>query len=213
MSSSSAHSRFITAHKDAVDMLPKKTEGIKPHQVAAHKCRCALVFGVAAMDSYFTKKFCDHLTGYLKQYPANSDMKELMIKADMDVNFFLDLLAKRSGSPFREIHTRINHHLGSYTTQSSSKIDSLYKCYGMKNLFTSSIYMAKKQGYLKGVKDHKRKLNEAVERRNEIVHTCDLNSHGNYKEIKPRSVRADLELVKGLVAGANIVIDEYFEKL
>lgn len=133
MASSNALSRFEKTFVDAEHFIPF-SDNFDAASYRAHRCRFAIVYAVAAMDSYFTKKFTDNLTTFLKDSGVTEDLEKKMEEAGIDTKFFLELLraedfsTKKETRPFKIIHTKIRNSLETYTSQSTRKsIDSLMR--------------------------------------------------------------------------------------
>ena len=213
MSNPNAYLRFKKIHADTVALLPAATEAFKPEDSNAHLCRYALVLGVASMDSYFTRKFTNRLTTFLKMRGITPNLSNHMNQAKIDTEFFLQLLLDDTQRPFRKIHTKISGQLDHYTSQSVWKIDRLYSAFVLENLCDRAMKKVQKDGHLPGFRQPLKRLNRVVKRRHLIVHASDFNAHGKYYKIETGRTRDDLKLIYGFVTGAEAVIDEHFAKL
>ena len=218
MASASALNRFQKTHGDALTFIPHSTN-FTWDSYRAHRCRFALVYGVAAMDSYFTKKFTDNLTVFLKAKGVTEDLENKLKRAGINTKFFLELLraedfsTNRNTRPFKKIHSKIRVSLGKYTSQSTDRIDDLFKAYEITNLSQNAIQKGKTDGLFKDVRKPDVKLNGIVKRRHQIVHTNDYNMRGAYNKIESKRTRKDLEIIEAFVCSADSIIDNKFATL
>ena len=78
--------------------------------------RFSIVIGVAAMDDYFTRKFCDNLSDFIKENQGlTEELANLFDKAGFTVSKAIELLAetttKETGRPFRVVRSVIEKQL------------------------------------------------------------------------------------------------------
>ena len=222
MASASALNRFQKTHGDALTFIPRSTNFARD-SYRAHRCRFALVYCVAAMDSYFTKKFTDNLTVFLKAKGVTKDLEDRLERAGINTEFFLDLLRaedfskKKNTRPFKKIHSKMRVSLGNYTSQSTDRIDELFNAFEITELSRHAIGKAKADNLFQGVSQSVRKpkvhLDRIVKRRHQIVHANDYNLSGRYNKIKAIETRRDLEIIKAFVLGAEEVINSKFKNL
>jgi len=171
------------------------------------------------MDSYFTKKFTDNLTVFLKAKGVTKDLEERLERAGINTEFFLELLraedfsTNKNTRPFKKIHSKIRASLGKYTSQSTDRIDELFKAYEITNLSQNAIQKGKKEGLFKGVRKPEVHLNRIVKRRHKIVYTNDFNMRGSYNKIETKRTREDLKIIKSFVHSADKIINHKFKKL
>lgn len=116
------------------------------------------------MDSYFTKKFTDNLTLFLKKRGVTEDLKHRLHDAGIDTDFFLNLLidedfsTSKTTRPFRKINSKIRHSLGRCTSRSTQKIDELFSAYELTELSKNAINKSRTSGLLKGVRKPDKRL-------------------------------------------------------
>ena len=133
-----------------------------------------------------------------------------MQNSGINTEFFLELLKNGSERPFRLISTKMRNQIETYTTQSTRKIDSLFKSYELEQLSEKALAHTLENRLIKNVKKSKFHLDSIVKRRHQIVHSNDFNGHSKYSPIHAKSVRKRLDLIKVFVHSADIVIDEHF---
>ena len=136
--------------------------------------RASVVFSVAAMDAYFTDRFCESLVKYIKTRGTNSHLDELLEKAGLDTPRMIELLSMRR--PFRRLRTLTSIYLNSRITQRVDRIDDLFKCYGLSDYCSN---VQRTMGKTKVLT----KVRTLVERRHQIAHDGDMNDHGNVRPI------------------------------
>lgn len=150
--------------------------------------RGAVVLAVAALDAYITDVFTEKLVTYLKKYPAESELIKLLFDAGLDTKEALNLISMER--PYRRIRTLVDGYYASFTTQKFDVIDQIFKPYRLKNITDNA---ARKTGK-KSIKGSVQKL---VERRHQIAHAGDYNSHKRIIEIDELQIGKrikDLEL-------------------
>lgn len=218
MPSASALNRFKKSFGDAQNFIPA-TDNFEEDTYRAHRCRFALVYGVAAMDNYFTKKFTDNLTIFLKKEGITTELEIKLGEAGIDTSFFLELLqagdfsTRKPTRPFKKIHSKIRQSLGKYTSQSTHKIDQLFKAYEITELSKHAIGKAKSDNLLRGIRKPGERLEKIVQRRHQIVHANDRNMKGRYNKIEAQRTREDLRIIEAFVKGAEAIINNRFKSL
>ena len=177
--------------------------------------RYAAVLGVAAMDDYFTRKFCDKLVSFIKKKGITSDLEKTFEKTKFGIKEALELLVqatlKKNSRPWRIVRSHIEKALSSTTTQRFSKIDELFIAYGRKDLTENSVKKMKSKECLKGLNiksPYQKRIEELVQRRNGIVHEGDLDNHGKAKNIDQNWIASRLKAVRYFVECANEIIDD-----
>ena len=161
--------------------------------------RACVVLSVAAMDTYFTRKFAYVLVPFLKRKKTpGKHLVALLSDAGLDTEQALLLLGM--DRPYRRILTLIRAHLSSYTTQRFNKIDELFACLGVSDLSKHAEGKTKKKTLLKCVRI-------LVERRHDIAHEGDLNDHGKLHSVDPVMLVRRIRHLMLFVAAADDIID------
>lgn len=153
--------------------------------VTSDLLRASLVIAVAAMDAYFTSRFTEHLVPYLKsasnsknsQVPNN--LVDLLSLGGLNARSALEMLTM--DRPYRRIRTIVDAYLSTYTTQQHHVIDSLFLCYGVKDLSVNAQAITKRKKLLDSVA-------KAVKRRHQIAHDGDVNQHYKTRPIAVKQV-------------------------
>ncbi len=156
--------------------------------------RSAVVLAVAAMDAYFTNVFAENLVQYLKEKGAKKQLTDLLADAGLDTSTALELLTMQR--PYRRIRSLIESHLERTTTQRPEAIDELFLGYGIED------FCCRVQG-IANRKNLTASIRKLVERRNEIAHEGDINSHGKLQNINRKRIRRRVEGVVKFVAAAE----------
>lgn len=149
--------------------------------------RGAVVLSVSALDAYVTDVFSEKLVPYLKKHTPDDSMIDLLSTAGLDTREALKLINMER--PYRRIRTLINKHYSKYTTQKFNVIDELFLQYRIKKI-TDNAAKTKKARL-------KRSVEKLIERRHEIAHNGDYNSHGRINSINEKIIKSrinDLEL-------------------
>ena len=184
-------------------VLQKPTESIirasktKSHVDSSDLLRAALVFGVAAMDSYFTDVFAERFIPYLQKKGPNKAMVSLLENAGLGTETALKIMTMKR--PYRRIRTLVEESLEKKVTQTTNVIDDLFLAFDLKN-FTQHIAQLKRRKTLL------RSIRNAVNRRHKIAHDGDINSHGNLNPITRRDVQHKLKDIVLFVAGADQIL-------
>lgn len=205
--------RFNLCFQHAVSSLPKSPpQGVTSK--AARSTRYAIILGVASMDAYFTKKFMQKLTGYLKRYKLtrqndqgeiekHEKLVNLLHKAGIDETQYLKLL--EAERPYRVIYTIVEKHLGTWTTNRFGRIDDLFKIYGITDLTAKSMNQVKTSTSIQP-RLCKSRIERLVDRRNLIAHSCDLNSHNQFNRLNLQQVKEGLQALEYFVIAAEDVL-------
>lgn len=184
------------------EWLQKRTFGPEKAKLEDEKIhdllRSSLVISVSAFDSYFTDKFVEKAPGYLKKHTPSDDLIELLNRAGVDLKTALELL--RTDRPLRRIRTYIERYLERYVTQEFSRIDNLYKSFGIKNLTKNAAQKTK-------IKTIATAIQGGITRRHKIVHGGDLNSHDKPVAITPDFVRRRINYMKKFIQACDEIID------
>lgn len=138
--------------------------------------RAGIVLSVAAMDSYFTDRFCEALVPYIKKEGLNKGLKELLSKSGMTLEKSIEMFDNKR--PKRVMSNLVRRHLLTFVTQNFKTVDKLYKCIGFeKPLTLSAQALSKRKRLLSSIE-------KLVERRHKIVHAGDYNQHGRLNQIE-----------------------------
>jgi len=175
---SKAYASFLTAQRRAIAMSEHHIELCKlasgRHHCADDVLRGAVVLSVAAMDSYFTRRFAELLVPFLKRNGANEKLTKMLTEAGLDIAVALELAVMQR--PYRRIRGLIQRHLSTYTTQRFHVIDDLFLALGVKDLSKHAQGAAHRKTLLRSVE-------LLVERRHQIVHEGDHSRNGSLNRI------------------------------
>ncbi len=157
--------------------------------------RAGIVLAVAAMDSYFTDRFCEALTPYIKRNGTNSGLENLLRKAGLDTGTAVSMFDNKR--PKRVLSNMVKRHLSTFVTQNFKSVNNLYKCIGFEKPITIIAQeKAKRKHLLKSIE-------KLVERRHKIVHAGDYNSHGNLNAIEYQRLFKKILELKLLVTNVD----------
>jgi len=159
--------------------------------------RGAVVLSVAALDAYVTDVFSEKLVPYLRRYTPDQSLIDLLSKAGLDTKEALKLLSM--DRPYRRIRTLINTHYQRYTTQKFDVIDEIFLPYRLSNITTNAERMS-------GRTRLKNSVGKLVERRHEIAHNGDYNSHGRIKDINEDQISRRINNLELLVTNMDTII-------
>ena len=151
--------------------------------------RGSVVLSVAALDAYITDIFSEKLVSYLKRYNPDQSLIDLLHDAGLDTKEALTLITMER--PYRRIRTLIGNYYNSYTTQRFDVIDKLFLPYRLNNITENA---EKKSGR----KQLRVSVGKLIQRRHDIAHSGDYNSHGNIKSIDNSQIEKrilDLDLL------------------
>ena len=153
-------------------------ETIEDASLRNDNIRMATVLSVAGMDAYFTLKFRDIITDFLSSEEPGEDLINLLKDAGLNTRMALELIWMER--PLRRIGTLVERYFDRYTTQRFDAIDDLFKTIGLPNLCQSA------EGIV-GRTTLRTSISKLVEKRHEIVHDADINSH-----VRPRGINLDV---------------------
>tara|TARA_B110000908_G_C10245131_1_gene448373 strand:+ start:1936 stop:2559 length:624 start_codon:yes stop_codon:yes gene_type:complete len=159
--------------------------------------RGAVVLSVSALDAYVTDVFSEKLVIYLKQRQPEEPLIELLSQAGLDTKEALSLIVMER--PYRRIRTLIERHYDSYTTQRFDVIDKLFLPYRLKGITSNA---EKKSGR----KTLKASVGKLIERRHNIAHGGDYNSHGRIKNIDEEQIEKRIKDLHILVKNMDEII-------
>jgi len=161
--------------------------------------RSSVVLSVSAMDAYFTDRFVEDFVSYIKARGPSRRMIAFLSDAGLDTAQALEMAAMKR--PHRRVRTLVQRHLERYVTQKVKKIDELFSAYCI-NDFCSCV-----QGRV-GRKTLLRSVELLVERRHQIVHNGDLNSHGRLQQVAPQEFLRRIKDVGTFVMAADEFLGE-----
>lgn len=163
--------------------------------------RAAIVLAVAAMDAYFTDRYCAMLVPFIKKHGATPQIAARLQRAGLDVLQSLEMATIKR--PFARVLSLMRAHLERKTTQRRDAIDALFRDYGVKSL-VAEVEAAT------GRKTLFRRIDRLVERRHEIVHAGDLNSKGRSNNVDVEDIKRRIADVKVLVLQADHYLSTRF---
>jgi len=162
--------------------------------------RAGIVLSVAAMDAYFTDRFCEALIQYIKKNGLNPKLEKLIQDAGFDTETAIKLFENKR--PKRVLSNMVRRHLLTFVTQNFKKVDSLYLCLGFEKPITVSARKKTKR------KNLLRSLQILIERRHKIVHSGDYNQFRQLNEVNYRRlIRRMMLLGKFIYACEDVLYD------
>ena len=161
-------------------------------QYSSDILRAAVALSVAAMDAYFTDRFCELLVPFIKKNGPNARLVELLADAGLDTEQALQMAGMKR--PHRRIRTLVQHYLDRFVTQRFTVIDKLFLCFGIQDLCVNAQGVTGKRRLLRSVELH-------IERRHEIVHEGDVNAHGRLRDIGASTTIKRIGHVMDFVSG------------
>ena len=162
--------------------------------------RAGIVLSVAAMDSYFTDRFCEALIPYIKKNGLNPKLQKLIEKAGLDTSTAIAMFDNKR--PKRVLSNLVRRHLSTFVTQNFKKIDELYQCLGFEKPIIQCAQDVSKR------KNMRKSLQKLIERRHKIVHAGDYNQHNNLNSIEYRYLLRKIIELRKLVQACEIVLNE-----
>lgn len=159
--------------------------------------RGAVVLSVAALDAYITDVFAEKLVAYLKKYTPSNSLVSLLRDAGLDTKEALRLITMER--PYRRISNLIRQHYQSFTTQRFDVIDNLFTQYGLKNITSNAEAKS-------GRKKIKSSVGKLIERRHEIAHAGDYNSHGKINDIDETQIAKRIKHLELLVVEIDSIV-------
>ena len=164
--------------------------------------RFGIVLSVASMDDFFTRKYAEVMIKAIKKHGVNKGFTEMLESAGLDVAGALELISM--DRPYRRIRTIAQDYYRNYTTQTTGKIDDLFKTIGISNLSIHAQNRSKRKTLISSV-------TELVKRRHKIVHSGDLTRTGKLQKIDQKTVNR-IKDIKIFVNFANDHIDNYLKQ-
>jgi len=160
--------------------------------------RMAVVLAVAAMDDYFTSKFRDMLSHYLKRNMPGDDLLKLLEDAGLDTRMALELIYMER--PLRRVGTLIERYFDRYTTQRFDVIDKLFMSVGLKNLCENAERKTGKKRLRASVKT-------LVEKRHLIVHDADINAHARIRKVDVDRIEKRITDIEEFVLASDSILE------
>lgn len=189
---SNAHKKFVKCHNRAVGMIKRHWEVWRQEDGEWDESdddlfRAGVVLSVAAMDAYFTDRFCEALIPYVNRNGINKGLKDLLCESGLTITKCIEMFDNKR--PKRVLSNMVRRHLSTFVTQNFKTVDNLYKCLGFEKPITLVAQDLSKRTRLL------RSISRLVERRHKIVHAGDYNHHGNLNAIEyQRSFKKILEI-------------------
>ena len=177
---SKAHAKFIKTIRRCESLVAsyKKLHELHSNDTATPApkdiVRGAIVLSVSALDAYVTDVFAEKFVAYIKRFEPDENLIELLNDAGLNTKVALELI--EMDRPYRRIRTLIQQHYNKYTTQKFEVIDRLFATYRLPKICTSAQRKSKRKTLNNSIK-------KLIDRRHEIAHSGDYNSHGKIRDI------------------------------
>lgn len=159
--------------------------------------RAAVVLAVAALDAYVTDVFVEKLATYLKRHRPDDSLVELLLEAGLDTREALSLLTMER--PYRRIRNLVRSYYAQYTTQRFDVIDSVFLVYRL-NKITDAASRKTRKAHIK------RRVEDLIVRRHEIVHAGDYNQANRIQDIDEAKVKRWIKALEDLVTAMDEII-------
>jgi len=159
--------------------------------------RASIVLAVAAMDSYFTSVFSEHLIAYIKVKGPTEKIVNVLKDAGVGTKCALELLTMQR--PYRRIRSIVMKHLARHVMQRVEMINKLFEAYGFKN-FCEEVQKAT------GRKKLISSIKKLVLRRHKIVHDGDMSSHGKLQPININDTKKRILAILTFVSKSDELI-------
>ena len=203
MKKSNAVKKFIKCHNRSVSMIKRHWEIWKENDDEWDESdddlfRAGIVLSVAAMDAYFTDRFCEALIPYMNKNEINKGLKELLGKSGLTLAKSIEMFDNKR--PKRVMSNMVRRHLSTFVTQNFKSVDTLYKCIGFEKPVTLSAQTKSNRKHLL------RSIEKLVERRHKIVHAGDYNQHGNLNAIEYQRMFRKILQIRVLVANFEKIL-------
>lgn len=201
--SSKAYSKFLKTFTRSLKListyrsLKNKSRKIGYPSPPVDMIRASIVLSVAALDAYITDVFSEKLVPYIKKYSPDDLLIDILKEAGLDTREALNLI--NMYRPYRRIRTLVERYYDRYTTQTFKMIDKLFLAYRLKNISDRAQDKS-------GRKTLKRSVEILVERRHEIVHDGDYNSHNNLNSINVRQMEKRINDIQLFVQCVDEII-------
>lgn len=195
----------ITSAKELLPPAEKRKhafQSINDHPPSADLVRFNVVLSIAAMDDYFTRKYAEVLVPCLKRHGIRSEFTAMLEDAGLDLAGSLELISM--DRPYRRIKKLAQDFYKSYATQSTKRIDELFKTIGISGLSEHTQRRAKRKNLLQSIE-------LLANRRHQIVHAGDLNRRGTLQPIELNILNKSKD-VYVFVAHAEVHINDYVKQ-
>lgn len=173
------------------------------HATASDLVRMAAVLGVAAMDSYFTTKFCNILVPFLKKNGPNKGLTKILQEAGLDTETALVLLSMQR--PYRRIRTLVERSFDTLTTQRTDVVDELFLSFGLKDFSKNAQGLVNRNNLVK-------RIQKLVARRHQIVHEGDVDGRSQPRTIDCEQVAGQLNDLRLFISGSEQLIKNAMSK-
>lgn len=185
------------------------------HETLSELLRSAYVSAVSAMDRYFHDIILNNVLSLLsrKSDEIPKGLSNFVIPlGDVEAAIKHVIRSRRSehkaARPRTKIKQCFSEALHRKTFQKPNEIDEAFKMLGIRNIWSSIC------GELETVNDAneaRKKLNQIVKRRNQIVHEGDVRRSERARETKtnqiwPRETRNEIEWISELIRAADKVV-------
>jgi hypothetical protein len=177
-------------------------KSINDHPPSADLVRFSVVLSIAAMDDYFTRKYAEVLVPCLKRHGIKSEFISMLEHAGLDLAGSLELISM--DRPYRRIRKIAQDFYKGYSTQSTQRIDDLFKTIGISGLSEHAQRRAKRRNLLQSIELF-------VKRRHQIVHAGDLNRRGTLQPIELNILNKSKDVVI-FVMNAEDHINKYVKQ-
>lgn len=189
---------MITAHEFMDQVLSHAAAGNNQEKTDhSDIVRASIVLAVAAMDSYFTNVFSEHLIDYIKKHGPTEKMVIFLKDAGVGTKCALQLLTMKR--PYRRIRSIVTKHLARQTMQKVEAINRLFEPYGFKG-FCEDVQRATRRKQIIS------SLKILVLRRHKIVHEGDLNSHGRLRPVDVKDTKKRIQDILTFVSKSDELI-------
>jgi hypothetical protein len=159
--------------------------------------RGAVVLSVSALDAYVTDIFAEKLVPYLKKYNPDESLIELLHESGLDTKEALKLIAMTR--PFSRIRRLVELKYAQYTTQKFDVIDKMFLPFRLKDLTKNAENMS-------GRTTLRTSVQKLVERRHQIAHDGDYNSHGRLVDISDKQIIRRIHDLEIMVKNMDTII-------
>ncbi len=162
--------------------------------------RAGIVLSVAAMDAYFTDRFCEGLIKYIEKNELNDYLEKILSNSGLNIAKSIEILDNKR--PKRVLSNMVRRHLSRHVTQNFKTIDKLYKALGFEKPLTICVQERSNRVRLLS------SVTKLIERRHKIVHSGDYNQHGRLNQVDYRYMLRKIIEVRRLVDSCD---EELFE--
>ena len=214
MKQSRAYKKFLRCHRRSIEMIRRhhtafiahhenKDGNIKWHEERERHddlFRAGIVLCTAAMDAYFTDRFCEALIPYIDLKGLNPSLEKTLKDSGFDTKTAVRMFNNKR--PKRVLSNMVRKHRSKLPTQNFEVINKLYKGLGYDKTIT---HLAQEKS---GRKRLLKSIEKLVDRRHKIVHAGDYNQNGKLNDIDYRLLYKKMLEVKKLVESVDAVLDE-----